>query len=129
MSVFARQQATAQKLIKKNGIAGVLRRTSPATPDPLKPWIQLPSTTIEFPVFVVVFPFDESRSSQKTRSWAKKNPDMITGICEALMSSTTVVPQMHDFLIVGNRKFTVLDFDDLSPNIVEKILYTLTLKE
>ena len=129
MSVFARQQATAQKLIKKNGIAGVLRRTSPATPDPLKPWIQLPATTIELPVFVVVFTFDERSSSRKTRAWAKKNPDMITGICEALMSSTTVVPQMHDFLIVGNRKFTVLDFDDLSPNIVEKILYTLTLKE
>ena len=68
MAVFARQQATAQKLIKKNGIAGVLRRTEPATPDPLKPWIQLPATTIELPVFVVVFPFDESRSSQKTAS-------------------------------------------------------------
>ena len=129
MSVFARQQATAQKLIKKNGIEGVLRRTSPAIPDPLKPWIQLPATTIELPVFVVVFPFDERSNSRKTRAWAKKNPDIITGICEALMSSTTVVPQINDLLIVGGRKFTVLDFDDLSPNIVEKILYTLTLKE
>lgn len=129
MAVFARQQATAQKLIKKNGIAGVLRRTLPSVPDPLKPWIQLPATTVELPVTVVLLPFDSRSISQKTRSWAQKNPEIATGLSEALMSDPSVVPQLNDFLVVGTRTFTVLDFDDLAPNLVEKILYTLTLKE
>lgn len=131
MPVFSRQQATAQKLIKKNGISGIIRRNVIAVADPLKPWVQVPdhNDVIQLPVYIVVFPFDARSSSQQTRAWAQSNPELVTGLSEGLMSSTQVIPKLNDIIIAGGRTFNVMAVNELAPNLVEKILFTLTLKE
>lgn len=125
MAVFSRQQATAAKLIKKNGRQAVLRHFIGAT-DPTKPWVQLPDTFVDLDVTIVVFPY--TADSKHTAEWAKKDGDIMTGLSQALMTSKTVRPVLNDLMIFGGKTYSILNIDELAPN-GEPILYTIALKE
>lgn len=126
MGVFSRQQATAERLIKKNGRSAVLRKFSNTT-DPDKPWVQTPNTITDVKVTIVTLPF-VTTILNLTQEWSRKNGDVMTGIVQALMSSKTVVPTLNDVVIYDNKTYNILNIEILSPN-GEPLLYTMALKE
>lgn len=128
MAVFARQQATAARLIKKNGASATLRKFIPAATDPDKPWIQVPASTQDTAIDIVLFPFESKTDSLKTQSWMQKFADIPTGVMQGYFTHKTVKPGLSDVIIVNGKTYTLLNIDVLAPNAREVILYDVVLK-
>lgn len=128
MAVFSRQQATAAKLIKKNGTSATLRKFIPAAPDPTKPWVQQPASTVDYTIDIVMFPFDGRSDTYKMQSWSTKFTDIPTGVMQGYFTSKTVVPTLTDVIIINNKTYNLLSINTLAPNGDEVILFDVVLK-
>ena len=128
MAVFARQQATAAKLIKKNGTTATLRKFISASTDPTTPWVQVPASTSDTTIDIVLFPFESKTDSLKTQSWMQKFADIPTGVMQGYFTHKTVKPSLTDVIIVDGKTYTILNIDVLAPNAREIILYDVVLK-
>lgn len=129
MAVFGRQQNSAEKLIKKYGANAILRKYTPASVDPLKPWVQVPASQEDTSIIVALFPFTSNSDSYKTQSWASKfGGDIPTGVEQAYVAAKNVTIDNSDTIHINGKAYTILNVNLLAPNAVEKILYDVVLK-
>lgn len=136
MARFAKQQATALKLISINGEDVVWRKLT-TTPAPgAKPWDQSPSNVVEddYAARMVFLPFNQKDLGYKTESWSKHQQETLIGLVEVLMPRVDFIPSLTDIVIRKNpetgldKVYSILTMDTLAPN-GEIIMYTIVLKE
>lgn len=136
MARFARQQATALKLIALNGEDVVWRKLSSTTATNAKPWDQTPASLVEtdYTTKMVFLPFNQKDLGYKTESWSKHQQETLIGLVEVLMPKVEFVPSVTDIVIRKDpetgldKVYSVLTMDTLAPN-GEIIMYTIVLKE
>lgn len=124
MSVFARQQDTAKRLIVKNGQAVVWRSLSNGAPgNASEPWKPGVGATVDNPVSIVFLP--ESRLGYE---WIARlaNTDIPEGSGYGLMHKVSFIPTLKDTVVKDGETFRVVSLDPLAPN-GEVILYVVRL--
>lgn len=126
--VYERQQATAKRMIAAKGMSAILSQVTPDFTDPDRPWVQIPGTTTNTNIKIVLLPFDSKFGQYKTQSWEKEFGDVPTGVTQGLMFLLGVVPKVNDTIIAQGVTYNIIDIDTLAPN-GETILYTLYLRK
>ncbi len=127
MSVYARQIATAKRLIAEKGEACHWREpVLSSTPDPERPWIETPTAAsgVEHPVSIAFFPVNRQNSALvRALGGTEVSVGNLYGIMPAVLFTVT-----RSGIVIRNdgSAFGVINADPLSPN-GEIILWSLEL--
>ena len=120
--VYARQTASALKLIKAKGQLVTWRQlTDGSPPDAAKPWIPGAATYVDKTVSIVFVP--ESRRDMELLR-LMKGSDVPMGNLVGYMAATDFTPKIKDIVIRDSVTMGVAAIDTIAPN-GEIILYEL----
>lgn len=122
MAVYARQIATAKRLITAKGKAVTWRSNSDGAPgDASQPWKPGATAAIDYLVSIVFLP--ENRVGYE---WLVRmtNSEIPEGSGYGLMHAVTFEPTLKDVVIKDGKELRIASIDPLAPN-GEVILYTL----
>lgn len=119
MTQFARQTATALKLIAKYGVAVAwYKKGAPVIADAGKPFNQTNSLPVSYSVPVVFL--DEGDAFLRYMLGGS----VPTGGLYGLFGHVTFEPQLSDYIIVGSDQYDVTEpMRKLAPNLTEDILW------
>lgn len=125
MTAFARQIATAKRLIAKNGQTVQWRQVRDAAPaDPLKPWLASGNATnVDTDVKIAFLP--NKRVGFETLIAAATGAEILTGSVIGYMAAVSFEPSKKDIVLRGGVVYRISKIDELNVDGAP-ILYTIT---
>lgn len=126
MTAFARQVATAKRLIAKYGATCTFRRLPDAPQDANKPWlVTSQGSAVSYPgIKVCILPY--SRINRETQQQIA-DTEIQFGDFQGLMASQVFVPSLTDVILNGQGLvYRIKKITTLAPDGTD-ILYTMDL--
>lgn len=108
---YARQIASAKRLIKAKGQAATWREPADATPDPDKPWHSAPNAPADHTVDIVTLPDNSARFAALVAG-----TDVPEGTQLAYMGSVDFEPTVRGTLIIGGVGFRITYLSPIAPD-------------
>lgn len=120
-SIFARQIATAQRLIAKSGQQRIWRQPAKTIGDQTKPWLQTQGAPLDFQVKLVFFP--QTRIGHELIRLIS-GTEVSGGEVQAYMAFTPgLIPTIDDILLASvpmqvqsDAELRIFSIDPLAPN-------------
>lgn len=125
MTVYARQIATAKRLIAKYGATCTFRRLPDAPQDADKPWLVTSQGSQQSfaGIKVCILPYSRiNRESQQQIG----GTEIQFGDFQGLMASQTFVPTLTDLIVQNGKTYRIKKITTLAPDGTD-ILYTMDL--